>query len=150
MGSARSGGSGMHDGSRHRAVFRRLDAMADPTIQPSPSPRARWAVRAAAGLFVAVCLVVATGFIWSTYGRDGGGSSPGTAEPVDQPKAQPTVGGTPLFGAWPKEQKPEQVLVLSGQTYGYLSPCGCSRPQKGGLERRYNLMQSLRGKGWHV
>ena len=72
------------------------------------------------------------------------------AEPNGQPAPQTTVGGTPLFGAWPKEQKPELVLVLSGQTYGYLSPCGCSRPQKGGLERRYNLMQSLRDKGWHV
>lgn len=123
--------------------------MADPTIHHD-SPRAGWAVRAVAGLFVAVCLIVATGFIWSTYGRDGGVPSPGAAEPNDQPKVQPTAGVTPLFGAWPKEQKPEQVLVLSGQTYGYLSPCGCSRPQKGGLERRYNLMQSLRGKGWHV
>ena len=78
--------------------------MADPTIHPSPSPRTGWAVRAAAGLFVAVCLVVATGFIWSTYGRNGGGPSPGGAEPNDQPKAQPTVGGTPLFAAWPKER----------------------------------------------
>src|SRR5438105_3846482 len=32
-------------------------------------------------------------------------------------------------------------LILSGQMYGYLQPCGCSRPQVGGLERRFELMR---------
>src|SRR4051812_7535707 len=63
---------------------------------------------------------------------------------------EPNVGGLPLFTHWPQNQKPEAVLVLTNQTFGYLSPCGCSRPQKGGLERRYNFMQSLRAKGWPV
>jgi 2',3'-cyclic-nucleotide 2'-phosphodiesterase (5'-nucleotidase family) len=61
-----------------------------------------------------------------------------------------TVGGVPLFATWPKEQ-PDLALVLSGQTHGYLSPCGCSRPQKGGLERRANFFDELRQKkGWTV
>ena len=59
------------------------------------------------------------------------------------------VGGVKLFDTWPKE-KPDLVIVVSGQMYGYLSPCGCSRPQLGGLERRYNLIQELKGKGWEV
>jgi hypothetical protein len=71
--------------------------------------------------------------------------------------AQPTaaggkpieVGGRPLFADWPKEN-PDLVIVVSGQMFGYLSPCGCSRPQFGGLERRYNLIQSLKAKGWDV
>ncbi|CAN5598941.1 hypothetical protein BH11PLA2_BH11PLA2_48520 [soil metagenome] len=63
---------------------------------------------------------------------------------------EPNVGGLPLFTHWPQNHKPEAVLVLTNQTFGYLSPCGCSRPQKGGLERRYNFMQSLRAKGWPV
>lgn len=55
-----------------------------------------------------------------------------------------------LFVGWP-EGKPEVVLLLSGQTYGYLQKCGCSNPQKGGLERRYNLVEKLRKeKGWSV
>jgi hypothetical protein len=29
-------------------------------------------------------------------------------------------------------------------------PCGCSRPQVGGLERRYNFLQLLRVQGWPV
>ncbi len=48
---------------------------------------------------------------------------------------------------WPK---PDVVLVLSGQLHGYLLPCGCSHEQFGGLERRYNLLQILRDKGWDV
>ena len=123
--------------------------MADPTIHTSPSPRTGWAVRAAAGLFVAVCLVVATGFIWSTYGRNGGGPSPGGAEPNDQPKAQPTVGGTPLFAAWPKEQKPDSAGPLRPDLR--LPVAVRVQPAaEGRAGAAVQLMQSLRGKGWHV
>src|SRR5262249_32731323 len=52
-----------------------------------------------------------------------------------------------LFQGW---TRPDFVIVLSGQQYGYLLPCGCSRPQKGGLERRYNLIQLLEKRGWPV
>ena len=75
--------------------------------------------------------------------------------PSEDPPATPTgpkpgtVGGIPIFAGWPKAA-PDLVLVISGQTFGYLQPCGCSRPQLGGLERRYNFMQSLRAKGWNV
>ncbi|VTS01220.1 multiheme c-type cytochrome [Tuwongella immobilis] len=56
-----------------------------------------------------------------------------------------------LFSTWPQDQQPELVLVLSGQMYGYLQPCGCSRPQLGGLERRYNLIDLLkRERKWNV
>jgi hypothetical protein len=46
--------------------------------------------------------------------------------------------------------KPDFVLVLSGQEHGYLQECGCSRPQQGGLTRRYNLIQLLKKPGWEV
>lgn len=39
-------------------------------------------------------------------------------------------------------------LILTGQMYGYLQPCGCSRPQVGGLERRYELMKRLTQNGY--
>jgi hypothetical protein len=52
-----------------------------------------------------------------------------------------------LFRGWPK---PDLVLLLSGQEHGYLQPCGCSRPQRGGLERRYNFLRSLKQRGWPV
>jgi len=55
-----------------------------------------------------------------------------------------------LFAKWPEGRKPDLVLVLTGQSYGYLQKCGCSSPQKGGLERRYNFIESLRARGWEV
>src|SRR5262249_35150849 len=57
--------------------------------------------------------------------------------------------GLRLFNGWPK---PDLALVLSAQMYGYLQPCGCSRPQLGGLARRYNFIhgQLMRERGWPV
>jgi hypothetical protein len=48
---------------------------------------------------------------------------------------------------WPK---PDVAIVLSGQQHGYLQPCGCSEPQMGGLARRFNMIQTLRKRGWTV
>jgi hypothetical protein len=80
--------------------------------------------------------------------------APGYADdhpPTAKEKPKETlVGGVPLFANWPKGQKPDAVLVLSGQTFGYLQPCGCSRPQTGGLERRAQLISALKAKGWPV
>src|SRR5204862_8174753 len=52
-----------------------------------------------------------------------------------------------LFNGW---SKPDLVLLLSAEQHGYLLPCGCSRPQVGGLERRHNFLQLLKAKGWPV
>ena len=52
-----------------------------------------------------------------------------------------------LFQGW---GKPDFVIVLSAQQHGYMLPCGCSEPQVGGLERRYNFMQMLKAKGWPI
>jgi hypothetical protein len=62
-------------------------------------------------------------------------------------KENPSPATAHLFRGWPR---PDLVLLLSGQQHGYLQPCGCSRPQRGGLERRYNFLQSLRQRGWPV
>jgi hypothetical protein len=59
-----------------------------------------------------------------------------------QKPAQP-----PLFPGW---GRPDLALVLSGEERGYLQPCGCSKPQLGGLARRYNVIQGLQQKGWPV
>ncbi|MDB5313594.1 MAG: cycA1 [Gemmataceae bacterium] len=72
-----------------------------------------------------------------------------TKTPSPPPK-EPTVGAIPLFAGWPKDVKPDAAIVLSGETFGFVQPCGCSRPQMGGLERRANFFNSLRAKGWPV
>jgi hypothetical protein len=65
----------------------------------------------------------------------------------DERKEAKAATGMPsrLFRDWPK---PDFVLVMSGQQLGYLLPCGCSRPQVGGLERRYNFLKLLDKQGW--
>ena len=68
---------------------------------------------------------------------------------ADPPTAKEPAGPA-LFADWPKGAKPDAVIVLSGQTFGYLQPCGCSRPQLGGLERRANFIAALKAKGWPV
>lgn len=74
----------------------------------------------------------------------------GSAADPPQVAKEPSIGGIPLFATWPQNQKPDAAIVLSGETFGFLQPCGCSRPQKGGLERREQFILSLKAKGWPV
>lgn len=71
------------------------------------------------------------------------------ARAAQAPKIAPPADKLPahLCAGW---DNPDLVLVVSGQTHGYLQPCGCSEPQMGGLTRRYNLIQLLKKKGWDV
>lgn len=41
----------------------------------------------------------------------------------------------------------EQVLILTGDTRGYLAPCGCTEPMIGGLRRRAAAIRSLSEPG---
>jgi hypothetical protein len=52
------------------------------------------------------------------------------------------------FATWPAGKKPDVALILSGQQHSFLKFCGCTRPQLGGFERRYNFMAMLREQGW--
>ncbi len=69
------------------------------------------------------------------------------AEVSDKSGPEPAEALAPYFHGW---DKPELVLVLTADQHGYLSPCGCSEPQKGGLERRYNFLRMLKERGWPV
>ncbi len=109
---------------------------------PAPGRRT-WAFRAAA---VAVVLgsCSATGSLMYNCWLH-----PGEATP------QPGAGGSApsarsrLFHGWPKDRKPDLARVLSGEEHGYLQPCGCSEPQLGGMERRYNFFQEVQvERGW--
>lgn len=64
-------------------------------------------------------------------------------------KSEPEGKGIParLFQGW---SKPDFVVILSAQQQGYMLPCGCSYPQVGGLERRYNFIQLLKARGWPI
>ena len=56
----------------------------------------------------------------------------------------------PIFEGWPK---PKWALVITGRQDGYLEPCGCAGldRMKGGLSRRYSMLEQLRGeRNWPV
>lgn len=55
----------------------------------------------------------------------------------------------PIFVDWPK---PKVALVLTGMEHGYIEPCGCSGldRMKGGMRRRYAMLEQLRKDGWPV
>lgn len=57
---------------------------------------------------------------------------------------------TPIPKSLLKWEKPDLTIILTAQQHGYLLPCGCSRPQVGGLERRYNFIQALKTNGWNL
>lgn len=100
------------------------------------------------GLVTILVAVAAGAGFWVMTNRQQAIPTAGGSKPTE-PAKPITVGGIELFKGWPKE-KPDLVIVVSGQMYGYLSPCGCSRPQLGGLERRYNLIAGLKDLGWEV
>jgi len=118
----------------------------EPISTPAPiATRAGFVTRSVAAALVFTCLAAATGFWWTSRQTQ-------VPVPSDPPKATVPGGksyGETAFATWPK-QDPDLVLVFTGQTYGYLQPCGCSSPQQGGLERRFNLIQQLKGRGWNV
>ena len=99
---------------------------------PSRDGRSRFLILAAALVLIAT----ATGFFLLPRLHP-----PAERETQDQKESR-------LFRGWPK---PDIALVLSGQEYGYMQPCGCSEPQKGGLARRFNFIKTLiEGRKWPV
>lgn len=102
---------------------------------PVPSKRGLGFQLAAVGLVVVSALA-------------GTGLARWLAAPPTEPTPPGQAGAARLqLDAWPK---PTLAVVLTAQMHGYLLPCGCSRPQIGGLERRYNLVQLLKDKGWQL
>jgi hypothetical protein len=94
---------------------------------------------------VGLVVVAGTGLAWLLKGP-----------PISDNDAAPTALGLRLpekleqaFRAW-GPRKPDVVLLVSGEQHGYMLPCGCSDPQYGGLERRYNLLRLLKARGWPV
>ena len=113
----------------------------NPPVSAAPSPR-RYVPLVVAAFFVS--LLVGGGYLALRGALPSGllGCC-GTEESELPPLAQDD-------GGYTKWDKPLVAIVLSGQTHGYINPCGCSRPQNGGLERRYNFIESLKAKGWDV
>lgn len=99
-------------------------------------------------VLVAILLCGFAFYRFAPFGVTRSEASPGTAgAPVSKQRKQADF----LFHNWPKDKKPDVVLMLTGQQHGYMQPCGCSEPQLGGLERRYNFKQQLiKERKWPV
>jgi hypothetical protein len=107
--------------------------MDDQIYLPARGPAFR-----AVAVLLALFSLSATGFLMLRWLRTEGEQPAGASGPELR-----------YFLDWPKDAKPELVLLLTGQQHGYTQPCGCSHPQYGGLERRYNLLQQLqKERGW--
>src|SRR5690348_9701044 len=79
---------------------------------------------------------------------DGPANAPSTrvaegvgAEGTPSTTVGPSKKGDKPFEGWPT---PAGALVISGEQFGYLEPCGCTQGQLGGLKRRYVLVERLR------
>ena len=59
----------------------------------------------------------------------------------------PVTANGPIFVDWPR---PQAAIVISGEQWGYLEPCGCAglENQKGGLMRRHTFLDHLTEQGW--
>jgi len=104
-----------------------------PRLPISP-PRSVWPF----ALFVVCLLLFGGGYVLVRWGLGYGRAAVDPPQPSQTPK---------LFIGW---TKPDFALVITGQLYGYLQPCGCSDPQYGGLARRYEFINELTQKGWRV
>jgi Cytochrome c554 and c-prime len=103
-----------------------------------------WAALIGAGtLFCLVCLGLGLG-IFEVGSRNGYAL---TRPLPGQSAGEDLLHELKLFPNW---DRPDVVLILSGEQHGYLQPCGCTSPQYGGLTRRYNLFQALRKRGWPI
>ncbi|MGH7223212.1 MAG: multiheme c-type cytochrome, partial [Gemmataceae bacterium] len=116
------------------------DITPPPASTPNaPRPRRRWVFQLAA-----LSLTLASALTGTCLAYWLKSPSPPTTK-----TSSPESKGIParLFQGW---GKPDFVVVLSAQQHGYMLPCGCSEPQVGGLERRYNFIQLLKARGWPV
>jgi hypothetical protein len=93
---------------------------------------------------VAACALLAGGAYWFT--RRSLSDSHAETPPASQGAAS-SINPAQMFVGW---NKPDFVLALTGQTHGYLQRCGCSSPQYGGLDRRWEFLDQLTKKGWTV
>jgi hypothetical protein len=111
------------------------------TANPSPADPGATPVR------------VAASDAGSGSGSGAAGTSAGTTPDPGKGKGQEADAAgkkasavRPPFPGWPE---PAGALVISGEQFGYLEPCGCTQGQLGGLLRRYDFVERLReGKKW--
>jgi hypothetical protein len=93
--------------------------------------------------------------VWIVVGCNGRPSSEESSRRPPPPVAaagspgepSPPAKATKLFANWPT---PAGALIITGEQIGYLEPCGCTAGQRGGLARRFDLIEKLKAQGWSL
>ena len=75
-------------------------------------------------------------------------NSPGTSNPSSPGAAGEAAGSTGRGSSTPQKPlanlgHPAAVLIITGEQFAYLEPCGCTEGQIGGLLRRYDFLDRL-------
>ena len=103
-----------------------------------------------------ILIIIWLNFLVIGCGNGDPGKSASTSQPLPVVQTPVTVsagepapddGTTKLMADWPK---PLAALLISGEQNGYLEPCGCTSGQLGGLKRRHELCERLKGQGWNL
>ena len=78
---------------------------------------------------------------------DGGSSGPASSGETNTANTTTTdqYKPKPFLEGW---EKPEALLVLTGEQHGYLEPCGCSLTQSGGVSRRGDMFKQISDRNW--
>ena len=82
-----------------------------------------------------------------------GGNSTNIVEqklPSSDPLAPQLSKAPPVKLPWKDWPRPALAFVLTCEQEGYFEPCGCTANQLGGMSRRANLVEKLKGAGWDV
>ena len=79
-------------------------------------------------------------------GRSRPSKPPAQAENAPTAEAAKAEQAPKIIADWAASPRPA-ILLISGEQDGYLDPCGCTEGQLGGLGRRYDLLEKLRGQG---
>jgi hypothetical protein len=100
------------------------------------------------GVVIAVCAAIGAAIVLGGKSRTAE-SAAGVGEDSYKTKVDPVATNGAIFVDWPN---PDVALVFSGEQDGYLEPCGCAglENQKGGLRRRFMMLEELRDKGWPI
>lgn len=113
----------------------------------SPVRFSRTVLRIIAGVVLGIGAALTAGLLLAKYQNPRSETSEPPLGPASELPAGMKELASKYFKSWPAGQKPELVLIMSGEQHNYLQPCGCTRPLYGGLERRYNLIEAMRKEG---
>lgn len=113
-----------------------------PGRPPAPGP-ASWRPTATICLVAAVLAYVGCSKPKNDDVPDSRSATSKSAEVKAKPTPSASAPSNSLFANWPT---PAAALIVSGEQLGYLEPCGCTQGQLGGLLRRYDFLDRLRGE----